>query len=66
MLFLNGKVLYAAVPNSFSVSPAFLGIVNPENDAMYPRLKKGDDKLLLTVSELGGGGLICRSGELSH
>ena len=41
--------------------PGFLGIVNPENDAVYLPLKKGRNELMLAVSELGGGwGFICR------
>ena len=41
--------------------PGFLGIVNPENDAVYLPLKKGTNELMLAVSELGGGwGFICR------
>jgi hypothetical protein len=38
-----------------------LGIVNPENDAVYLPLKKGSNELMLAISELGGGwGFICR------
>ena len=33
----------------------FLGIMNPENDAVYLSLKKGANELVLAVSELGGG-----------
>jgi hypothetical protein len=41
--------------------PAFLGIVNPENDAVYLPLKEGRKELMLAVSELGGGwGFIAR------
>ena len=41
--------------------PAFLGIMDPENDAVYLPLKQGRNELMLAVSELGGGwGFICR------
>ncbi len=41
--------------------PGFLGIVNPENDAVYLTLKRGSNELALALSELGGGwGFICR------
>jgi hypothetical protein len=41
--------------------PGFLGIVNPENDAVYLPLKKGGNELMLAVSKLGGGwGFVCR------
>lgn len=34
--------------------PGFLGIVSPDNDAVYLPLKKGSNDLTLAVSELGG------------
>lgn len=60
-VFLNGKILYRGRSAQNFRDPAFLGIVNPENDAIYLPLKKGDNELVLAVSELGGGwGFICR------
>jgi hypothetical protein len=60
-LFLNGKILYRGRSAQNFRDPAFLGIVNPENDAVYLPLKKGRNELVLAVSELGGGwGFICR------
>jgi hypothetical protein len=60
-VFLNGKILYRGRSAQNFRDPAFLGIVNPENDAVYLPLKKGSNELLLAVSELGGGwGFICR------
>lgn len=39
------------------------GIVDVENDAVYLRLRKGKNELVLAVSELGGGwGFIGRLG----
>ena len=60
-VFLNGKILYRGRSAQNFRDPAFLGIVNPENDAVYLPLKKGRNELMLAVSELGGGwGFICR------
>lgn len=60
-VFLNGKILYRGRSAQNFRDPAFLGIVNPENDALYLPLKKGNNELVLAVSELGGGwGFICQ------
>lgn len=60
-VFLNGKILYRGRSAQNFRDPGFLGIVNPENDAIYIPLKKGRNELMLAVSELGGGwGFICR------
>ena len=60
-VFLNGKILYRGRSAQNFRDPGFLGIVNPENDAIYRPLKKGSNELVLAVSELGGGwGFICR------
>ena len=60
-VFLNGKILYRGRSAQAFRDPRFLGIVNPENDAVYLPLKKGKNELVLAVSELGGGwGFICR------
>jgi len=62
-VFLNGKILYRGRSAQAFRDPGFLGIVNPENDAVYLPLKKGKNELLLAVSELGGGwGFICQLG----
>jgi hypothetical protein len=64
-VFLNGKILYRGRSAQNFRDPAFLGIVNPENDAVYLPLKKGRNELMLAVSELGGGwGFICRLVEM--
>jgi len=66
-VFLNGKILYRGRSAQAFRDPRFLGIVNPENDAVYLPLKKGKNELMLAVSELGGGwGFICRLAELKH
>jgi hypothetical protein len=60
-VFLNGKVLYRGRSAQYFRDPGFLGIVNPENDAVYLPLQKGSNELMLAVSEIGGGwGFICR------
>jgi hypothetical protein len=60
-VFLNGQILFRGRSAQAFRDPRFLGIVNPENDAVYLPLKKGNNELMLAVSELGGGwGFICR------
>jgi hypothetical protein len=60
-VFLNDKILYRGRSAQRFRDPGFLGIVNPENDAVYLPLKKGRNELILAVSELTGGwGFICR------
>jgi hypothetical protein len=60
-VFLNGRILYRGRSAQAFRDPAFLGIVNPENDTVYLPLKKGSNELMLAVSELGGGwGFVCR------
>ncbi len=60
-VFLNGKILYRGRSAQNFRDPGFLGIMDAENDALYLPLKKGDNELVLAVSELGGGwGFICR------
>ena len=64
-VFLNGKVLFRGRSAQNFRDPGFLGIVNPQNDAVYLPLKKGSNELMLAVSELGGGwGFICRLADL--
>ena len=63
-VFLNGNILFRGRSAQNFRDPRFLGIVNPENDAVYLPLKKGNNELVLAISELGGGwGFICRLGE---
>jgi hypothetical protein len=60
-VFLNDQILFRGRSAQYFRDPAFLGIVNPENDAVYLPLKKGTNELMLAVSELNGGwGFICR------
>lgn len=60
-VFLNGHILFRGRSAQNFRDPGFLGIVNPENDAVYLPLKPGKNELVLAISELGGGwGFICR------
>jgi hypothetical protein len=60
-VFLNGRILFRGRSAQNFRDPAFLGIVNPENDAVYLPLRKGHNELLLALGELGGGwGFVCR------
>lgn len=66
-VFLNGKILYRGRSAQYFRDPAFLGIMDAENDAVYLPLKKGKNELTLAVSELGGGwGFICRLADLRN
>jgi hypothetical protein len=66
-VFLNGQILYRGRSAQSFRDPGFLGIVNPENDAVYLPLKKGNNELQLAVSELGGGwGFICRLTDVAN
>ncbi|MBX7224165.1 MAG: hypothetical protein K1Y36_29900 [Blastocatellia bacterium] len=66
-VFLNGQILYRGRSAQNFRDPGFLGIVNPENDAVYLHLKKGKNELTLALSELGGGwGFICRLTDLEN
>jgi hypothetical protein len=63
-VFLNGRILFRGRSAQNFRDPGFLGIVSPENDAVYLPLKKGANELVLAVSELGGGwGFVCRLGD---
>jgi hypothetical protein len=60
-VFLNSHILFRGRSAQNFRDPGFLGIVNPENDAVYLPLEKGSNELMLAVSELGGGwGFNCR------
>ena len=66
-VFLNGRILYRGRSAQGFRDPGFLGIVNPENDAVYLPLQKGSNELMLAVSELGGGwGFICRLADIEQ
>jgi len=63
-VFLNGRILFRGRSAQNFRDPAFLGIVDPENDALYLPLQKGSNELVLALSELGGGwGFVCKLGD---
>lgn len=64
VVFLNGQPIYAG-NNSYGVRDhGFLGLINPDHDAVYLPLRKGDNELVLAVVEFfGGWGFMCRTGE---
>lgn len=65
-VFLNGRILFRGRSAQSFRDPRFLGIMDPENDAVYLPLRKGSNELMLAVSELGGGwGFICRLADLT-
>ena len=66
-VFLNGQILFRGRSAQNFRDPGFLGIVDPENDAVYLSLKKGKNEMVLALSELGGGwGFICRLADVEH
>jgi hypothetical protein len=63
-VFLNGRILYRGRSAQSFRDPGFLGIVSPENDAIYLPLRQGSNELVLGLSELGGGwGFVARLAE---
>ena len=53
--FLNGVPVFSG-NNSLSFrEPKFLGLLDPESDAVYLPLKAGDNELVLSVTEYFGG-----------
>ena len=61
-IFLNGTLLYSGDSSYRRRDPSFLGIVGYWDSIRLP-LRKGDNELLLAVSEgFGGWGFQCRDG----
>ncbi len=54
-VFLDGRILWRGRSAQSYRDPGFLGIVNPDQDAVWLPLQKGSNELVLAVSELGGG-----------
>jgi hypothetical protein len=66
-VFLNGHILFRGRSAQGFRDPGFLGIVSPDDDAVYLPLKQGRNELMLASSELGGGwGFICRLEDVKH
>ena len=65
-IFLNNRILFSANSLYRTRDPGFLGIISPENDAVYLELKRGKNELLFAVSEsFGGWGFIAKLDELN-
>ena len=61
VIYVNAKPVYAGNNIIGSREPHFLGVMNVNNDSVYLPLKKGDNELVLAVSEyFGGWGFICQ------
>jgi hypothetical protein len=61
VVYLNSKPLYAGNNVIGFREPNALGLVDVNNDAVYLPLKKGNNELMLAVTEFfGGWGFICR------
>jgi hypothetical protein len=61
VVFLNGKPVYSGNNSWGFRQPKFLGLLDDESDAVYLDLKKGDNELVLAVTEyFGGWGFLCR------
>jgi len=58
-IFLNGQILFSADNTYRSRSQRYLGVVTIDNDAVYLPLRRGENELVLAVTEaFGGWGLI--------
>jgi hypothetical protein len=61
VVFLNGNPVYAANNSLGFRQPNFLGLLDPEGDTLYLPLHRGENELLLAVTEyFGGWGFSCR------
>ena len=56
-MFLNSKPIYAGNNTIGSREPNFLGLLNADNDSVYLPLKKGENELVLAVTEFFGAGV---------
>jgi hypothetical protein len=64
VVYLNSQPIYAGNNSYRSREPGFLGLVSVNSDAVFLHLKKGDNELLLAVSEVfGGWGFMCKLAE---
>jgi hypothetical protein len=61
VVYLNGVPLYSGNNTLSFRQPEFLGLLDASSDAVYLPLKKGENELLLAVTEyFGGWGFLCR------
>ena len=60
-VFLNRRVIFTGNNTYRSRSQRYLGVMTVENDALYLPLRRGENELIMAVSEaFGGWGLIAR------
>lgn len=64
VVYLNGKPIYTGNNELGFRQPSFLGLLDTNSDAVYLPLKKGDNELILAVTEFfGGWGFMCKLAE---
>ncbi|MGC2111990.1 MAG: hypothetical protein WA655_20900 [Candidatus Korobacteraceae bacterium] len=64
VVYLNSKPIYSGNNAYHSREPDYLGLLNADSDVVYLPLKKGDNELVLAVTEFfGGWGYMCRLGQ---
>lgn len=60
-VFLNGSVLFTGDNTYRSRSQRYLGVMTVDNDALFLSLRRGQNELVIAVSEaFGGWGLVAR------
>ena len=65
-IYLNRQILFTGNSTFRSRDPGFLGIIGLDNDAVYLNLKKGDNEILLAITEtFGGWGFMCRLDDMT-
>ena len=65
-VYVNGKIVFAGRSAYRERDPSFLGIIGPF-DTLYLPLNKGDNQLVIKVTEaFGGWGLMARWGDAVH
>jgi hypothetical protein len=61
--YLNGRPLFQGINDYSFREPGYYGTLSPDGEAVYLPLKKGDNELVLAVSEFfGGWAFLCRLG----
>lgn len=61
VVFLNGKQIYAGNNELSFRQSNFLGLLDTDSDVVYLSLEKGDNELVLAVTEFfGGWGFMCK------
>jgi hypothetical protein len=64
VVYLNGKPIYTGNNELGFRQPNFLGLLDTKSDAVYLPLVKGDNELVLAVTEFfGGWGFMCQLAE---